>query len=285
VIPAHLAAIAAETEVDLHRSPFAPGLHLAFARWRGRAPVLSALSGGTGLTAEAARLRALGEMAENLALAPGLHPAPVPALAADGRVLVADARAEAGWGSEGAAAGPTAAAARQAARLECLERAAYALWYLGALAAVPIALPGGLVRQLRQGLALRATRLFALDLPGWPAVRLAVTSDADGARMAAGTAADDDPARAAEAALREAMQAEVAWAFTPGHPDQPWRDGMDRALRNRLDRPPSPPAGPAPAPAPLAYADLTAPGSPIPVWRCICPDLPVARSVIRPETE
>ncbi len=294
-----LAFLADRCRIALLAAPWAPGLHVAFARWEGDLPALSPLGTGTGATPEAARTRALGEIAENLSIGAGAHPLPVPAYGADGAPLCPDARAlpEAGadnLGSEGCAAHETVEAARLAALCERAERAALALWWTGDLAAT--ALPEPPEHALYRRGEDRRCRLFALPLLPGLSVRLALCDDGAGGRMALGSAAHPDPATAAEAALREALQAELAWLAPPHHPDAPWRDRMQADLTARLPAlAAATPAGPEPPPADLpallaeldrrglrhGFADLTRHPDPgLPVLRFVCPDWPRARPLM-----
>lgn len=294
-----LAPIAAQSELRLIRAPWAPGLVLAFARWRGDRQALSPLGSGAGETAEDARNRAFGEVAENLSLSPAAHAGPVPAMDAAGHVVLADARAlpgAAGLGSEGVAAGPTHEAAKLAAFCERTERAALALWWQGALPACrapdPACLP-----TLRAGARGRQGLTLALDLLPGLAVRLVVTCDADGGRPSLGSAAHPEAERAAAAALREAMQAELAWLMPDHHPDRAERDLRAHGLASRLPALHAAPEAGAALPAAglpdllaaleargLAhgFADVTLPALAIPVWRFVCPGWPLARPLFLP---
>lgn len=294
-----LASIAARCRIALLTAPWAPGLHVAFARWQGDLPALSPLGTGTGATPEAARIRALGEIVENLSIGAGAHPMPVPVRDAEGVPLCPDARAlpEAGdrnLGSEGCAAQQTVAAARLAAFCERAERAALALWWTGTLGSE--ALPEPPEHALYRRGQRRRCRMFALPLLPGLSVRLVLCDDGAGGRMALGSAAHPDPATAAEAALREALQAELAWLAPPHHPDAPWRDRMQADLLMLLPALAASPcaapeAPPADLPALLAeldrrglrhgFADLARHPDPgLPVQRFVCPDWPRARPLI-----
>ncbi len=293
-----LAPLAAQSALRLIRAPWAPGLVLAFARWQGAAPTICALGSGAGETGAEARSRALGELAENLSIGPEAHPNPVPALDAVGREVLADARAlpgPRGLGSEGVAAGQDVAQAQLAALCERAERAGLALWWQGALPARPVP-DAACLPVLRGAVSARRCLTLALDLLPRLALRLVVTCDADGGRPSMGSAAHPCPDHAAAAALREAMQAELAWLMPPDHPDLPERDLRARGLIARMPGLMAAPIAPVPpgAEAGLAdllrlmtaqglrhgFADLTLPGlgaRAIPVWRFVCPDWPRAR--------
>ena len=294
-----LAPIAAQSELRLMRAPWAPGLVLAFARWRGERPALSPLGSGAGETVADARNRALGELVENLSLSPAAHAGPVPARDAAGHVVLANAQAvpgPAGLGSEGVAAGSTQGAARLAAFCERAERAALALWWQGALPAhrAPDAL---CLPALRAGVRGRQGLTLALDLLPGLAVRLVVTCDPDGGRPSLGSAAHPEAEVAAAAALREAMQAELAWLMPDHHPDVRERDLRAHGLALRLPTlHAAPEAGATPQAAGLpdllaaldarglahGFADLTLPALAIPVWRFVCPGWPLARPLFLP---
>lgn len=289
--------VAGQCEMRRLAAPWAPGLTIAFARWRGSWPILSPLGTGTGPEPQSAMRRALGEIAENLSLSPEAWPGPVMVRdPVDGRCLCDDARARpqaAGdnLGSEGCAAGETAAAARLAAFCERAERAALAQWWAGDLAARRLDLPEA-ARRYRGPVRQRRDLLFALPfLPGL-SICLAITEDGAGGRMALGSAAALTPGDAADAALREAMQAEIAWLAPPEHPDVPPRDHVHRGLTRRLPQLlAAAPAPPAPGGATLdrlltvlrqqgighGFADLSLADLGIPVWRFVCPDWPRAR--------
>lgn len=295
--------IAGQCEMRILVAPWAPGLTLAFARWRGNAPILSPLAAGSGASRAVASRRALGEIAENLSLIPEGWPGPIAAHDRnDGRLLCADARARplAGAdnpGSEGCAAGECDDRARFAALCERAERAALAQWWGGGLVAQRMAVPDG-APDYRGGLRARRDRLFALPfLPGLT-ICLAISDDGAGGQLSLGSAAAPSPDQAADAALREAMQAEIAWLSPAHHPDVPARDHMHRGLHMRL---------PALLAAPLTretgrdatldslldtltrsgvshgFADLTHPVWGIPVWRFVCPVWPRARPLLTAE--
>lgn len=289
--------VAGQCEMRLLAAPWAPGLTIAFARWRGSQPILSSLATGTGPDPESAMRRALGEIAENLSLSPEAWPAPVVVCdPADGRRLCDDARArpQAGddnLGSEGCAAGETATGARLAALCERAERAALARWWAGDLAARRLVVPEA-ARRYRGTARQRRDLLFALPfLPGLT-ICLAVSDDGAGGRLALGSAAALTPEDAADAALREAMQAEVAWLAPQTHPDVAQRDHAHRGLIQRLPQLlAAAPTTPAPGGGTLdtlltelrqqgiahGFADLTLVDPGIPVWRFVCPDWPRAR--------
>lgn len=298
-MPDPLAPLAAQSELRLIRAPWAPALVLAFARWRGERPALSPLGSGAGETAEEARNRAFGELAENLSITPEAHAGPVPAQDAAGRVVLADARAlpgPAGIGSEGVAAGPDRQSAQLAAFCERAERAALALWWQGALLAA-CAPDAACLPVLRAGISARQALTLALDfLPGL-AVRLVVTCDPDGGRPSLGSAAHPEAEVAAAAALREALQAELAWLMPAHHPDLTERDLRAQGLAARL--PALRAAAKAPPPAPAStlpelldtltarklthgFADLSVPALAVPVWRFACPGWPLARPLFQP---
>lgn len=286
--------IAGQCEVRFLTAPWAGGLTLAFARWCGPRPILAPLGTGTGPTPDAALRRALGEIAENLALIPDAGRVEVHD--SHGRRLAEDARARpdagaANLGSEGCAAGETDAEAQLAAFCERAERTALALWWQGGLEAQRVPLPDR-ARVYRAGSARRRDLLFMLPfLPGLT-VCLAVSDDGAGGQLVFGSAAALWFKDAAEAALREAMQAEIAWLAPPHHPDVPGRDHVHRGLSQRL---PALLAAPVATVAPedvglddllallrarglsFGFADLTLPDLGVPVWRFVCPDWPRAR--------
>jgi ribosomal protein S12 methylthiotransferase accessory factor YcaO len=283
-------------------APWAAGLAVAFARWHGEHPAISDLATGTGADAASACVRALGEMAENLSLCVDSHPQPVPAIGREGRVIVADARmlmpaGTADAGSEGVAAGETLAEAKIAALYERIERAALALWWGGGLVARMAHLPTPLLAQYRQAQRQRRSMLWHLPLMDSVTICLVLTDDGGGGQIAMGTAAHSDPNRAADAALREALQAEIAWLAPPHHPDVAHRDALDAALRPRLpvllgagSTVVGQGSGDDPLPrieAELAskgldwgYADLTTAQIGVPVVRCVIPGWPLARPIL-----
>ncbi|MFZ0098246.1 MAG: YcaO-like family protein [Gemmobacter sp.] len=287
-------------------APWAAGLAVAFARWHGEHSAIADLATGTGADAASACVRALGEMAENLSLGAGSHPQPVPAIGRDGRVIVADARmlipaGIADPGSEGVAAGETIAEAKIAALQERIERAALALWWGGRLPARLVSLPAPMLEQYRQGQTQRRSMLWHLPLMHSVTICLVLTDDGDGGRIAMGTAAHTDPHRAADAALREALQAEIAWLAPPHHPDVAHRDALHHALRSRLpvlvgasrievdrrgdDNPlPQVEAELASKGLDWGFADLTAANIGVPVVRCVIPGWPLARPILMSPT-
>jgi|GEM_PF-2642152 ribosomal protein S12 methylthiotransferase accessory factor YcaO len=286
-----LAPLAETTDLRQLRAPWAPALCVVFARHASGQP-----GTGTGPSAGSARLRALGEVAEGLSLGPEAHPEPVPARDATGRIVLEDARAlpgPEGLGSEGAAAQDSDAAARLAAFCEAAERAALALWWQGKL-------PGHACAEPPELAAYRAghtgRRVLCLALPFLPglSVRLMLGDDGTGGQIALGSAASPDPARAAEAATREMLQAELAWLAPAHHPDTPFRDHVQTALAPRL---PALHTAQAAAPEPAGgslekllgdlvttygFSDLTSPQLRVPVWRFVCPAWPRSRPLLAP---
>ncbi|MGQ0566685.1 MAG: YcaO-like family protein [Gemmobacter sp.] len=290
--------VAARMTMAVMRSPLAPGLWLAFGKWRGAARPVSDLATGTGDTPVAAEARCVGEMVENLSIGRAAHPSAVFVPGAAGRLGTLDARLigpgdPACLGSEGCAAHPDPAQARLSAVCERIERAALALWLQGRLGARHWPVPGAALHRYRQGEAGRRTRAWRLDLVPGVSVAMVVTDDgADGA-IALGSAAAAVAEDSLDAALREAMQAEIIYLVPPDHPDRADALRTARALRARMAAldaaPPGPdsPDGPATSAAveaqltasgiPFGIADLTVADIGIPVMRCICPDWPLAR--------
>lgn len=124
------------TEITLLAAPWAPGLVVAFGRWRGAAQPVSPLATGKGPSRAAAIAGCLGEMAENLSIGTAAHAEPVRALAFRGGAMAGDARARDlsrpdDPGSEGCAAHPNPAEARLRALCERWERACLAAWWVG----------------------------------------------------------------------------------------------------------------------------------------------------------
>lgn len=300
------AALREGTEITVLAAPWAPGLILAFGRWRGAAPALSPLATGKGPSREAAIAGCLGEMAENLSI--GAGPGPVRAVPFHGGPILRDARARdlsdpGDLGSEGCAAHPDPAEARLRALCERMERAALADWWRGqGPAPVPLA-PGEAEAGMRQGNpGLRRSRAWRMEsVPGIAAV-LVLTDDGAGGRIALGAAAALSLPAARTAALAEAMLAEVAWIAPPAHPDHQRIARAQPQLAGRLGRLAA--GMPAPADAGAAgerpggsarldqavarlraagvaggFADLTQPGLGLPVVRCLCPGLPSARGL------
>lgn len=289
------------TEIALIAAPWAPGLLVAFGRWRGRLPAMSPLATGKGRSRAAAIAGCLGEMVENLSLA---APAgPVFAVPFHGGPILRDARARdladpGDLGSEGAAAHPDPAEAALRAICERVERAALARWW-AAPQGVPIP-TGGAEAALRQGGTGRRSRAWRIDLiPGLPVV-LVATEDTGGGRIAIGTACALSPAAARDAALMEALLAEIAWSAPAAHPDRQRAEAAEPALAGRLAAmgaasPPmgDPDGGALSSASALAQAiarlsaagvqgglaDLTHPEIGLPVMRCLCPDLPSARAL------
>lgn len=300
--PSSYDAIACQMDLRSMASPWAPGLVLAFGRWTGAGQPLSMLATGTGRSVPEAGLRCLGEMAENLSISDSAHAAPVAAHDAQGQSLVADARAlpdqpALNLGSEGCAAHPDPNQARLAAACERIERAALALWWHGKMEALALPIPEDQLRPYRQAITHRRTRGWLLPvLPGMTSV-LMLSDSGDGSLIALGSAAHPDPLTALDSALRDTLQAEIAWLAPPDHPDVAYRNRVDHALRPRLPQLAMAPEAAMPAakaePATdslhrihaalgqaglrFGYADLTHPALNIPVYRCVCPDWPRAR--------
>lgn len=298
-MPAHLrlrgmsllAPLAQTTELRQLRAPWAPALCVVFARHATGQP-----GTGTGPSAGSARLRALGEVAEGLSLGPEAHPDPVPARDAAGRIVLDDTRALPGpesLGSEGAAAQDSDAAARLAAFCEAAERAALALWWQGRLPGLICANPPELAAYRAGHTGRRALCLALPFLPGL-SVRVMLGDDGAGGQIALGSAASPDPARAAEAATREMLQAELAWLAPAHHPDTPYRNHIQTSLAPRL--PALHAASPAAAEpsgkslesllgdlrATYGFSNLTSPQLQVPVWRFVCPDWPRCRPLLTP---
>ncbi|PZR00352.1 MAG: hypothetical protein DI533_07185 [Cereibacter sphaeroides] len=284
------------TEVTVLRSPLAPGLVVAFGRWRGEMSAISPLATGKGRDEGAAVAGALGEMAENLSIGARSHSGPVSAHFADGTLAVPDVRAidlarRADSGSEGCACHGDPAEAKLRAALERLERAALAGWWLGRVEAVGVGLDADMVAGYRQGVVRRQVHAWRIDpLPGICAV-MVLTEDQGGGRPVIGTAADVSLAVATEAALREACLGEIALLAPPDHPDYQRAMAFERAFSVRhaaLGLAPGAAAEADPLPRslatvagacasaghPLAFADLTNPEIGLPVFRCVCPSLP-----------
>lgn len=304
-----LDAIARECRVTVVPAPWAPGMAVAFARWCGNRPAVCDLATGTGADAGAAIARALGEMAENLSITSACHPQPVLVRGQRGTMICADARALPGEGladpgSEGCAAGETEAAARMAALCERVERAALALWWSGQLLPRRMS-PPACLGLYRQGAGVRRTMFWSLPLLPPVTVCLVLSTDADAGRIAMGTAAHIHRDRAQDAALREALQAEIAWHVPAHHPDVPGRDAMHHAVAARwpalLAAPEEGAAEPAATPQHQSvaqgmrgieqaltvqgldwgFADLTSTEIGVPVARCVVPAWPLARPLLR----
>ena len=279
------------------RLPLAPGLHVAFGRWKGALDPVSRLATGKGPDAASARLGCLGEMVENLSIGVAAHPQPLWISTAAGRV---DARAcnladPADFGSEGCAARSDPDLARKGAILERVERAALAMWWTGKAEAAELALGSDLPARYRQGETRRWSRCWRIEAVPGIAACLAITGDAEGGPMVLGTAAADTDASACETALAEALLSEVALLAPPDHPDQLQALAMDRALLKRIGAP-GPLAeirgGPTLSASDLVdlchtaghemvLADLTHPVLGLPVWRAISTTLPRWRPILR----
>lgn len=225
------ALLGAGTELTVVAPPWAPGFRVAFGRWRGALPAIAPLATGKGRSAEAAIAGCLGEMAENLSL--GAPAAPVRAVPFHGAASARDARVRdladpADPGSEGAAAHPDPAEARLRALCERVERAALAGWWAGGAAGAALPAAGEVAGGLRgANPAGRRSLAWRLPAPARIAAVLALSDDGGGGRIALGTAAALDEAGALEAALAEALLAEIAWLAPPAHPDR--RRAEDRA--------------------------------------------------------
>lgn len=285
------ALLGAGTELTVVAPPWAPGFRVAFGRWRGALPAIAPLATGKGRSAEAAIAGCLGEMAENLSL--GAPAAPVRAVPFHGAASARDARVRdladpADPGSEGAAAHPDPAEARLRALCERVERAALAGWWAGGAAGAALPAAGDVAGGLRgANPAGRRSLAWRLPAPAGIAAVLALSDDGGGGRIALGTAAALDEAGALEAALAEALLAEIALLAPPAHPDR--RRAEDRAplLARRwaglvtrgapmaaappLDRAPllppdrPPPAGPTPSPDRPSLAIPSHPPDPSPL--------------------
>ena len=291
-------ALLAAMQITMIRAPFAPGLFVAFGVWQGAGqgfptPV-APLATGKGLTQARALAGCGGEMAENLSIGVSAHASPVRAAGVAGSLAGApDARARDlsradDPGSEGCAAHPDPDQARCRAFWERIERAALAAWWQGDLVAWRLPLPD--LHPYRQGNPARRTALWRLDVvPGLPAV-LAVSDDGQGGAPVMGTAAAADGRSAVHAALCEVMLAELALLSPPGHPDRPRMARIADGLGARAQALNTAPAAPSdwPIPAdpvahlraqghPVGFADLSCAAVGVPVFRCICPGLPVAR--------
>ena len=217
--------------------------------------------------------------------------------------------------SAGVAAGPTHEAAALRAVLELCERDALALWWLGGRPARrfadhhPATLCGrAMIDRLRSGVPGRATRLLDLGGDLGPAVVAAVSLDGSGRGFACGAAARLDPGEAAEAAVLELCQMELAAPLAGAKLAQGGAGVLNDADRRHLQReawdpygcalldpdPPSDLTGAGPPPDTLAnlvrrlsddgivvhLVDLTRPDVGVPVVRAVAPRLqPYATSV------
>lgn len=192
--------------------------------------------------------------------------------------------------STGCAVAPTREEAAEVALWECVERDAVALWWHGRRPAGALAVEIIDAHQPRLGWWLeqrgRQTRLLDLTTDiGLPVVA-AVSCDADGGRVAVGTAARPQPAEAALAAVTELVQTEISLdeACAAGDPE-----ALDWLAYGRIDLPAFQPAMDKPPPAPLhggdlvarlgllghrvLVCDLTLPEDPLPSLRVLVPGL------------
>ncbi|MCF1710611.1 YcaO-like family protein [Tabrizicola sp. J26] len=292
-----LESLAADLEIHEMRSPLAPGLHVAFGRWKGALDPISRLATGKGTDAAAARLGCLGEAVENLSIGTVAHPLPVWAATAAGPV---DARARnltdpADLGSEGCAAHSDDTLARKSAVLERVERAALALWWLGKAEAFEIDIDLETMTRYRQGETLRWSRCWLIEAIPGIATCLVITGDAGGGPMVLGSAAADGAVEASQAALAEALLSEVALLAPPGHPDHQRALAMDRALARRVARPvtltETHPGQSLSADdlillcheagQDMSLVELTHPALGLPVWRAVSSTLPRWRPILQ----
>ena len=218
--------------------------------------------------------------------------------------------------SIGCAAGPTREAAALHALLELVERDAAALWWRGGRRGRPVVLedPAAgaarvLIEGLRQGLGKRRSWLLDLTTDLGVPVLAALSTGMDGRGFCCGLAARTSRARAAEAAVREMAQMEMAHAVVLAKQREAGPaalNAQDHALLARyrgIDATscallhPAGMAAPAPdLPEPPAAAlaalvgrlqargipvlarDLTRPELNVPVMRLMCPGLAVEPS-------
>lgn len=282
------------TRIAVVEPPWAPGLAVAFGRWVGTMVPVSPLATGKGPDRETALAGCLGEMAENLSIGVAAHPQPVLAAGMDARVIDLGSPGDAG--SEGCAAHGDPATAALRAVCERIERAALALWWQGQIPAASLGADRLAEQRYRAGVALRRTRAWRLDLVPGVASVLVLTDDGTGARIALGSAAALTLDDAVEAALREALLAEIAFLAPPEHPDRRRTEALDRMLRGRLPEleRAGADAGDATADGENAaavldrcralghagaIADLTHPVLRVPVMRCVIPSWPLWRGL------
>lgn len=174
------------------------------------APVLSDLDGDPALDAqftdEGGPVRRIAAL--NLTAGTPLGLAAAAAYPAEAR------RADAPPTSLGLAAGPDTAAARLSGLMEVIERDAAARWWNGgARARMLVPEPALLARlaALRAGASVaRTTAFLLLPSPTGVPVACALSRDADGAGLACGLKAAPDRATAADGALIELCQMEIA---------------------------------------------------------------------------
>ena len=218
--------------------------------------------------------------------------------------------------SIGCAAGPTREAAALHALLELVERDAAALWWRGGRRGRPVVLEDpaagaalALIERLRRGHGDRRSWLLDLTTDLGVPVLAALSTGLDGSGFCCGLAARASRARAAEAAVREMAQMEMAHAVvlakqreggsaalnTQDHALLARYRGIDAASCVLLH--PTGMAAPAPdlpdLPAaslaalierlqargiPVLARDLTRPELDVPVMRLLCPGLAVEPS-------
>jgi len=201
-----------------------------------------------------------------------------------GEPLVTDAN------STGCAVAPTRSEATDIALWECVERDSVALWWHGRRPAGALSVEIIDAHQPRLGwwLEQRARHTRLLDLTtdiGLPVVA-AVSCDADGGRVAMGTAARPHPAEAALAAVTELVQTEISLdeACAAGAPD-----ALEWEVYGRITLPAFEPLPGKAVTAPLAagdlvarlgalghrvlVCDLTLPDDPLPSLRVLVPGL------------
>ncbi|GAB4394468.1 MAG: hypothetical protein Tsb0032_19900 [Kiloniellaceae bacterium] len=153
----------------------------------------------------------------------------------------AGARAE----SSGCAAGPTLEDAQYVALMELIERDAVALWWYGGLPAGPVQLDGADGEALNAHIqALRAESerpCWLLDITNDTAIpaAAALSSTVEGRKVVCGFAADMDPVVAAEKALLELCQMELAEEIVKLRIREAGPDNLkdaDHAVLQRLER-------------------------------------------------
>lgn len=150
-----------------------------------------------------------------------------------GRREAGDEQAVAIADSNGCAAGPDPDAALLAALLELIERDAAALWWYGGHAVPRLAVSAclenaGLIAFLSG--RTRRTALYDITCDIGVPVLAAVSSDPDGREVTIGFSAALDPALAAESAITELLQMEIALeqAQRLGSAAGPWQRWRDR---------------------------------------------------------
>ena len=237
-----LDAAAAAEAVFFIEAPSAPGL--AFAG------VLGEVKGaGRGASAAAALTGAVAEFVERRAVCraalawPAAGRAPALALGLEARPLRVDEAFDGpreAPGTNGAAADRCRARARLRAALELVERDAVALWWEAGAPARRLGaswLIGADLERIREGArAGRRTHLLALDGCGGVPVAVAVSAAMDGGGVVLGYGAGGIWSRAADRAVQELAQLELAEGLIDLRLAMVGRAGLDASERTKLDR-------------------------------------------------